>query len=284
MHLRYIFIQTFVNDNWYSSVFNYQVEFIHYCLSKRVRKLNFETDGTFKAINIRFEANPVSSEPFLETMVLETINCVMNFDFKRYDKLSDRDKSIYVIDVVKEALKRVANVKMIPLKELLTYCDELIADGLVYRWKFRGMRLPEYKLKLAFNCALGSRDFVMDITVYKYGEKEPLCQGPVIRTLPDSMFFSRISPNILVEDDKIIITNKDYFVEKLIYLNISDLYRGLVIPRLGEPKDPNDMSERRLLWMSQRKICYDNDEFKIGDTDWTEGDRIMRNLYGDIYN
>ena len=176
------------SDKIYASHFDYHVFFIRYYLSQQLKKIKFITDGTFLAINIDFGEKSKPMEIFLSA-----IDYFPKIDKNVYDSLADDEKSIYVIGLVKEALIDISHTKQIPLDQLLNDCDELIKLGLVYRWTFRHIKIADLGLKIKFNCELNTYDFKLIATVYKDGEKKPFCEGCVIRTMPDAIYFSDIS-------------------------------------------------------------------------------------------
>ena len=155
----------------------------------------------------------------------------------------------------------MSKIKDIPLKEIFSYCDELIESGLEYKWKFRGLRLPQYGLRAVFNCVLNSREYLLTINVYKKGLKEPICEGRVARTLPDRFYFSVISRDIGVEENRIVI--KDH-IDKfpIFYLKISDLCNGKVLPIDAEPIIQKDIYVKYLR-RNQKILRYDNEDYII---------------------
>ena len=183
-----IYYDRSASDKIYASHFDYHVFFIRYYLSQQLKKNKFITDGTFLAINIQIGEVSKPMEIFLSA-----IDYYPKIDKNVYDSLADDEKSIYVIGIVKEALIDISQTKEIPLDQLLNDCNELIKMGLVYRWTFRHIKIADFGLKIKLNCELNTYDFKLIATVYKDGEKKPFCEGCVIRTMPDKIFFGKVS-------------------------------------------------------------------------------------------
>ena len=243
------------SDKIYGSNFDYHVFFIRYYLSQQLKKIKFITDGTFLAINIQIGEVSKPMEIFLCA-----IDYYAKIDRNVYDSLADDEKSIYVIGLVKEALIDISQTKEIPLDQLLNGCNELIKMGLVYRWTFRHIKIADLGLKIKLNCALNTYDFKLIATVYKDGEKKPFCEGCVIRTMPDKIFFGKVSKKIQQKDGKLIFSStwdREYF-----YLKISDLNKGIVKTIFSKPPCPEDLQATENFLYLQKSLQYDNNNFE----------------------
>ena len=245
------------SDKIYASHFDYHVFFIRYYLSQQLKKIKFITDGTFLAINIQIGEVSKPMEIFLSA-----IDYYAKIDRNVYDSLADDEKSIYVIGLVKEALIDISQTKEIPLDQLLNDCNELIKMGLVYRWKFRHIKIADLGLKIKLNCELNTYDFKLIATVYKVGEKKPICEGCVIRTMPDKIHFGMVSKKIQQKNGKLIFytswnTDREFF-----YLKISDLNKGIVKTIFSKPPYPEDLEATETFLYLQESLKYDNNNFE----------------------
>ena len=245
------------SDKIYASHFDYHVFFIRYYLSQQLKKIKFITDGTFLAINIDFGEKSKPMEIFLSA-----IDYFPKIDKNVYDSLADDEKSIYVIGLEKEALIDISQTKEIPLDQLLNDCNELIKMGLVYRWKFRHIKIADLGLKIKLNCELNTYDFKLIATVYKVGEKKPICEGCVIRTMPDKIHFGMVSKKIQQKNGKLIFytswnTDREFF-----YLKISDLNKGIVKTIFSKPPYPEDLEATETFLYLQESLKYDNNNFE----------------------
>lgn len=250
-----IFFNQSESDNIYRSHFDFHVFFIGYYLSHQLKKLKFVTDGTFEAINIVVGE---ASKPMV--LIDSALTCFAVFDTDVYDSLADDDRCVYVIGILRETLLEISQKKSIPLYQLLNDCEELIKSGFVYRWNFCQIKVADLGLKIKFNCELSTNDFRLNAVVYESGEMEPFCDGCVIRTKPDDVFFSFISKKIQSENGQLVFTTK--WDVPLFYLNISDLNRGLVKTVFLESPYPGDFRATEIYLHLQNELKYNNNNFK----------------------
>lgn len=249
-----IFFNQTMGDKIYRSHFDYHVFFIGYYLSHQLKKLKFVTDGTFDAINI------VVGES-LKTMELtdRALTYFAVIDSDVYDCLEDDDRSEYVIGIVQEALSEISQEKRIQLYQLIDACKALQKSGFVYSWDFCHIKIKDLGLKIKFNCELGTHDFRLNVKVFKVGEKKPVCEGCVIRTKPDEVFFSYISKKIHHENGQLVFTTK--WDVPLFYLSISDLNEGLVKTVFSESPYPGDFNATKNFLQLQSELKYNNLSF-----------------------
>ena len=252
-----IYYDRSASDKIYASHFDYHVFFIRYYLSQQLKKIKFKTDGTFLAINIDFGEVSKPMEIFLSA-----IDYFPKIDKNVYDSLADDEKSIYVIGLVKEALIDISQTKEIPLDQLLNGCNELIKMGLVYRWTFRHIKIADLGLKIKLNCELNTYDFKLIATVYKDGEKKPFCEGCVIRTMPDKIFFGKVSKKIQQKDGKLIFISTWNTELEFFYLKISDLNKGIVKTIFSKTPYPGDLQATETFLYLQESLKYDNNNFE----------------------
>lgn len=234
------------------TIFNRKLYVIGDYLTTQVRKLKFETDD-FKAIHILCGTPENYVEQFQNFMDIGA-----KFDFVKFNQLSRRDRCIYAIDVLKDALYRLSKIKTIPYEQICKICDDLVEADFVFSWKFCGLRLPEHRLKVRFESVLTTSDYKINIIVHRYGDKTPLCQGQVIRTAPSDIAISLVSRKVQVEDDRLALCSSN---RPMIYLNISDLSKGIIRPHFAGLPYPMDEDAAETFRHLQKMLAYDGHHY-----------------------
>lgn len=250
-----IFFNQSVGDNIYRSHFDFHVFFIGYYLSHQLTKIKFITDGTFDSINIVVGEMSKAME-----IINKGITYFAIFNSEVYNRLDDYDRCIYIMGILREALIVISRKKLIPLNQLLNDCSVLRKSGFVYLWNFCNIKVTDLDLRLKFNCELSTYDFKLNTYVCKVGEKKSFCEGCVIRTKPDDVFFSLISKKVQHDNGQLIFTTK--WDVPLFYLNISDLNKGLVKTVFSKSPYPEDFQATKNFLQLQNELKYNNDNFK----------------------
>lgn len=236
--------------------------FIGYALERQVRRLKFETDGTFDTIIIEVGAQMPSVTTSSE--IIKSLDIEIPFDYAFYESADDAQRCGYYIHLYREALQLASAYKSIPLKEMMSYLTSLEENGFDYSWDYRGLLLREYGLRVKFVCHLTTFDFIIKAIVFKKKTPEPICEGVVVRTLPDSLFMSDVSAKrILVRDGKIVFFSWSGTYE-LLYLNVKELMDGRVVNHYPSSPYPEGSMENRLFYHFQTVIKYDNYDYLSG--------------------
>lgn len=258
MKLRYIkfFMNTHLSDRIYGSHFDFHVYVFWHFLSIQVRRLKFETDGTFNAVCIEVGVEPPSVE--LDTC-FQNFKVSLPFDFGFYDNATQDQKYKYYVELIREGLQIASEHKNIPLKELNSLLTELADNNFIYTWDFKNLRVPEYNLKIKFTCQLTTDDFILKMQAFRNKETEPVCEGTVIRTMPDSIFFSGISKDIQVKNGRISI-NK--YGDEMLTIRLKSIIEGNLIIDYSSNPYPDDPLSSSCFNTFQKSLRYDNYEFK----------------------
>lgn len=196
MKLRYIFIggderMESIKGTKYVSHFNYHVYFIDYCLTKKVRQLKFETDGTFDKIVFSIGSKDTRVE--IIKVPYPILDVHLPFDSERYEKADKNRRCEYYLELVRTGLQKAAEVKNIPYQEIMAFADELTTNGYVYEWDFRSILVKEYGLRVKFMCRLDTDAFTMNAIAFIKRNPEPVCSGQVVRAKPHFIHFDRFS-------------------------------------------------------------------------------------------
>ena len=147
-----------VGDSIYCSHFDFRVFFIGYCLSEQIKKIKFETDGTFDSIYVR--VGDIAPNYDIENNAF-TIGCT--FDFEFYNNANETERCKYYVSLLKSALHNVSEVKNIPLNSLNDIIGSLVDNNFIYSWNFKSLMIPELNLRVKLNCQLSTDDFKLDV-------------------------------------------------------------------------------------------------------------------------
>lgn len=261
MYLKHIGIRMKygVREGLYCGRFHYCTYVIGYFLSDGLRKLKFETDGTFDAIIIQVGADGVSIG--YDDFPVNKLSIVINlpFDFERYEKSDDLQRCKYYLELLQLGLQEISNFKTIPYVKIIRLANELAAKGFVYAWNFRNLILRDYNLKVKFISELSTNDFVLKLQAFEDKKKMPICEGQVARTKPDHLNFSYISKKIYIDNGRIIIN--DCRNRALLSIDIKSLMGGYLILEYAKSPYPENTLASETFYELQNFIKYDNNNF-----------------------
>lgn len=203
MKLRYINLQLerAAYDLDYVSDFCYRARFMCNYLSRKVRLLHFETDGTFKMISINLGG---TSE--IDIVGLDALQVSLPFNKEEYDKLDDKDRIIYFASKFKEGFRLAATYKSIPLDGLYGILADFQTNGFKNTWVAKNTIFREHNLRVILNCDFNQYDFHLNVDIYQWASKKILCSGTVIKTLPDEVFFDHLFKDVYISGEQIVIT------------------------------------------------------------------------------
>lgn len=249
-----MFLSQNVNDNIYRSHFDFHVFFIGYCLSEQIKKIKFETDGTFDSIYVEVgdfaSNNNISNNAF-------TIGCT--FDFEFYNNANEIERCKYYVSLLKRALLDASKVKHIPLNLLNDIIHSLVDNKFVYSWNFKTLLVNEFNLKIKLNCRLSTNDFLLNVVAYKGKSASSFCEGTIIRTKPDDIFFSHIAKKVRILNDKMVISSK--WDTAFVYVKLKELQNGVVVVEWAKTPYPDDMNATNTFYRLQKELTYDNFDF-----------------------
>lgn len=244
-----------LSDRTYGSHFDFHTYFIGYYLSMQVRKLKFETDGTFHSIIIEVgKESPSVERHFLNNLIVN-----LPFDFEFYDNATQAQKYDYYLELIHEGLQLASGHKDIPLVELEDFITSLVDNNFIYTWKFKNIRVPEYNLKIKFTCQLGTDDFIIRMVASRNKVPEPVCEGVVIRTMPDYIYFGYISKNIQIKNDRICFYER--WGDEILTIGLKNIIEGNLIIDYSESPYPDNPERTRLFKHFQETFRYDNNDF-----------------------
>lgn len=225
MKLRYIalFIDT---DSGYKDPFrdnfNLNSRFVSNYLSIQVRKLKFETDGTFHMLGVSPSLEikhicRIVGEKALQTRIF--------FDRSAYDQMNEFEKYEYYLQLLEDGYRICAQHKNIPFEQLLKLHQDFKANGYKNEWQHKKKRFKEHGIEVALNCFFTSFDFRLAITVTDIKSKTELVSGIVIRTLPDEVCFDSLFKDLIIVDNEELIITEFQNRPKFKFL-LSDILNG----------------------------------------------------------
>lgn len=241
----------------YRSIFAYHVYYIGYYLYRRLRSNKFETDGTFDLIAI--QVGGVNTPKITFDIFFKAVEVFIPFDFDRYDRGNKVERNQYFIELYNEALTFTAKHRQIPLTEMQEWLRELAEDGYVCRWDFKNVSIKDLGIKVKFFCKLDTQAFELRAEVFQKRNPNPICEGIVIRTKPDTIHFDFISRDIKVIDDKIRIyskTNIEFF-----YIPLDRLLKGKFVVEKSTPRFPDDPDSVETFYSLQRMFQFEGNNF-----------------------
>lgn len=252
-----------VGGKIYASHFDFHVTFIRYSLSRQLRMLKFETDGTFDELII-IVSDKIPEKPIYfgkGDFDGLTMYSFCPFNKQLYDALNEREKCEYYVCLLKETLLKISRIKDIPLSQMNEWLDNLIADHFIYRWPFKKYTIPEIGITLDLESSLSTNEYLLNGTIYRgRGKKKQMIgSGRLVRTKPDELFFSFITKYKVIDNDCVIFTAR--WGDHLFYLKFEDLEKGKIIVHFPDAPPSKDEEIKELFLNKQKELNYDNNDF-----------------------
>jgi hypothetical protein len=201
--------------------FNSHCRFICHYVSIGIRKLKFITDGTFNMISV-----VPTSEPTIEfkTIADNVLRANVTLNSTLYRKLTGKEKFEYFLNLLEEGYSICAKYKKIPLSDLLQIDQEFREIGYKNEWLYKKKRFKKENVEVYLNCFFSSEDFRLVLTVKRIGSESEIASGVVIRTFPNEVSFESLFKDVIIEQNKLIIT--DYANRPKFVFKLSDLLEG----------------------------------------------------------
>jgi hypothetical protein len=222
MKLRYIALYIdYGSDHLFRDTFNLNSRFISNYLSIQVRKLKFDTDGSYNMIAIEPREDirnvcRIVGEKALKVEVL--------FDKIAYEKMIETERYEYYLQLLEEGYKVCDQHKKIPLEQLLKIHQDFRDNDYKNEWLHKKKKFKEHGIEVALNCFFTTLDFKLRMTVYDIKSKTELVSDTVIRTLPNEVCFAHFFKDIIIENNELIITEFQY--RPKFKFSLSDILNG----------------------------------------------------------
>ena len=235
MKLRYINLQ--LDRSAYDSHYDYEfrncARFMCNYLSRKVRLLHFETDGTFKMISI-----DLGGTSKIDTVPLDVLKVCLPFNKEEYDKLDDKERVIFFASKFREGFRLAATYKDIPLEGLFNLLAEFESNDFKHTWIAKNRIFREHNLRVILNCDFNQYDFHLNVEIYQWSSKTLLCSGTVIRTLPNEVCFDYLFKDVYINMDRIIIT--EFLDYDFIQIDLFEALKGHFVYSFCKCPKPSD--------------------------------------------
>lgn len=255
MKLRYVHLQLDYETIHDKTYFSDRTYFIGHYISIQIRKLKFETDGSFKQLLVC-----VGKEVKPSSISLESLMVYVPFDYERYLAADDIGKCRYAIELLREGFEKARWIKAIPYERLIELSEDLVRNDYSCEWEFKKLIIREFNIRVVFTARLDTYAFTLTATVYDIKTKEILCEGLVARTKPEHLYFSYISRKMYVSDDSIIILN--FTDNPSLSIKIPPLLNGKLIVNVCEPPRDHDKKEAETFRNLQSFLTYKGFDYK----------------------
>lgn len=123
------------------------------------------------------------------------------------------------------------------------------------------MIAKDYDLRLKFICRLTTNDFALRLQAEDKKTREIVCEGTVVRTMPDSIFFSKLSKKIWIENGKIALPSQDGYA--WLYIDLPELRAGKLYIEFAKTPFPDDQLRTEIFYELQESLKYDNDDLTL---------------------
>jgi hypothetical protein len=195
--------------------FNLEANFINDYISRNVRALKLETDGTYNMIHVEPSVDGIGS---FSIKGEKSLNVKVKFNKDYYLSQNDNQRNDYCLDLLYQGYKIVTKFKAIDIGELLEISDEFKSKEFTNNWRFKKKRFKDYNLDVELICEFSKSSFKLRIIVVDTIKEKTLLNNILIKTLPDRVCFMPLFKEIIIDNDKLIITefqNRPKFIFKL---------------------------------------------------------------------
>lgn len=209
--------------------FNLSVKFINHYISKKVRLLKIETNDSISMINI---------EPFIGEAGIcslkgeKALNVTVEFDKDLYLKLNEIEKNDYYLKLINQGYSYISKSKNIDLTELFSISEQLKKENFINEWRHKKKKFKDQNLEIELICKFSTSSFILILIASDTISKEVLLNDVLIKTLPDEVCFVRLFKDIIIKDNKLIITefqNRPKFI-----FDLEDVYKKRFVFKLTD--------------------------------------------------
>lgn len=222
MKLRYIALglDEYIAGNMYSSIFDYHTRFICNYLSRMIRKVKFETDGTFNQIYIEV-GEKKAPHIFLDNLVVS-----VPFNKEKYEKAIKSKDCSYFADLLERGFEQARHFKPIPYEELLNILNEFKTNKYDNSWLIKQKIFRDENLKVKLMGHLTIDVFYATAHFYTYPKPQELCSGILFSTLPDEIHFAKTISDISVKGRKLFFHDYIFKEDEIIEIDIDKIKLG----------------------------------------------------------
>lgn len=244
MNIRYIYIgsDTTFPDKDFWNIFCYNTRFISNWMSRKVRLLKIPTDGTFNHISVYISPKEDKCKVDGKGIFLVPLHWIEE-DIVQYLNMKDENERISLyLDLLREGLKKAAQIKEIHIIELLSMIDSFQEGGCKNEWLFKSKTIRERNIRTVFFCYFTTYAFELKLFLYD-NKKNLIAEKIVFRIYPDEVFFQSFISQVTVDEDFLYIDTN--FGKHLLSFRIRDLENGMI--------------RETLLYEGIKKYAYDSE-------------------------
>lgn len=235
-------------DEAFNLKFNKNARFICNYLSKTVRKLNMETDGTYKMISVHPHAIQNSSKMYYSDYVFSNAIYLSSKEMEQYTQMVNlTERYEFYLSLLERGYIQAATFKEeVSVDALLSLHQQFRDGGYKNEWLFKKKQIRDFGIYIYLNCYFTSFDFRLELEAYSLKTKELVTKGIVIRTPPNEVCYDYKFKQIALEDDKLVIL--DFLGHPRYEMDLHKLSDGIFNVKYLNDKDIKDIE------LDQQKI------------------------------
>jgi hypothetical protein len=138
---------------------------------------------------------------------IDVLETEVAFDQNKYEQIKKTKDCEFYLEMFEQGFKQASKCKEIPLQTLRDLIDEFRNNGCKNEWLHQKKRSKEKDIEVVLSCSFTTWDFKLIATIYRISTREELCSGLLLRTDPDEICFDKEFKDILIDRDKIFITD-----------------------------------------------------------------------------
>lgn len=209
--------------------FNLSVKFINNYITRKVKALKIETDGSYNMINI---------EPSIENTGVcrvkgeKCLNVNVSFNKDLYLSLNEIERNDYCIELLNEGYNFISKFKKIDIFQLIDINRQLKFESFLNEWRYKKKAFKAEHLEVELICKFSMSNFILQLIAIDTNSKEILLNDILIKTLPDEVCFIPLFKDIVIVNNQLTITefqNRPKFIFDLV-----DVYKKRFIFKVTE--------------------------------------------------
>ena len=205
--------------------FNYNTWFVSNYLSWHVRKLHLLSDGPYNMFYCNI-SNGEESVKVTSTASLEVTIHVEKNEIENYlNYSSERERFEYYLSLLERGYQLASAYHDIPILDFLRLHQEFRAGDYKNERLFKKKQLRDYGIVIVLNHVLTSYSYNLIVSVYDL-HKNLLGSDSIYETFPDDIFFNKNVRNLIIDKEKIIIT--DFLDKPQFVCSLNDLSKGII--------------------------------------------------------
>lgn len=229
------------SDEAFNLKFNKNARFICNYLSKAVRKLNMETDGTYKMISVHPHVIQNSSKMYYSDYALSNTIYVSSKEMEQYTQMVNlTERYEFYLSLLERGYIQAATFKEeVPVDTLLSLHQQFRDGEYKNEWLFKKKQIRDFGIYIYLNCYFTSFEFRLELEAYSLKTKELVTKGVVIRTPPNEVCYDHKFKQITLQDDKLVIL--DFLEHPRYEMDLHKLSDGIFNVKYLDDKDIKDV-------------------------------------------